>query len=76
MNIKKSNKNKERKIMTTDNITSATIIIELDNGEYAVTSTANRAVIDLCSALLEFKRIPKEMVQEINISEINNKEDK
>lgn len=62
--------------MTTNNITSATIIIELDNGEYAATSTASRAVIELCSALLEFKRIPKEMVQEINLSEICDKEGK
>lgn len=62
--------------MTTNNITSATIIIELDNGEYAATSTTSRAVIELCSALLEFKSIPKEMVQEINISEIYDKEGK
>ena len=62
--------------MTTNNITSATIIIELDNGEYAVAATASRAVIELCSALLAFKRLPKEMVQKINLTEICNKEKK
>ena len=37
--------------MTTNNITSATIIIELDNGEYAATSTTSRAVIELSKCI-------------------------
>lgn len=53
--------------MTTENIKSATVIIELDSGEYAATPTTNRAFIDISASLLEFKRIPKDMVSQYNI---------
>lgn len=53
--------------MTTENIKSATVIIELDSGEYAATSTTNRAFIDISASLLEFKHIPKDMVSQYNI---------
>ena len=43
--------------MTTKNIKQATVIIEFDNGEFAVTTTKSEAVIALCATLLITKRI-------------------
>ena len=45
--------------MTTNNIVNATIVLEFDNGEYAITGTKNKAVIDVCCSLLKFKKMPK-----------------
>ena len=56
--------------MTTNNIVNATIVLEFDNGEYAITGTKNKAVIDVCCSLLEFKRLPKEYFENYSLAEL------
>lgn len=57
--------------MTSNNIVNATIVIELDNGEYAITGTKNRVVIDTCVALLQFKRMPKKYFENYSLAELD-----
>lgn len=57
--------------MTSDNIVNATIVLEFDNGEYAITGTKNKAVIDVCCSLLEFKRMPKEYFRNYSLAELD-----
>ena len=57
--------------MTTNNIVNATIVLEFDNGEYAITGTKNKAVIDVCCSLLEFKRLPKEYFRNYSLAELD-----
>lgn len=57
--------------MTTNNIVNATIVLEFDNGEYAITLTKNKIVIDTCAALLQFKRMPKEYFRNYSLAELD-----
>ena len=57
--------------MTTNNIVNATIVLEFDNGEYAITGTKNKIVIDTCAALLQFKRLPKEFFRNLSLAELD-----
>lgn len=57
--------------MTSNNIVNATIVLEFDNGEYAITGTKNKAVIDVCCSLLEFKRMPKEYFENYSLAELD-----
>ena len=57
--------------MTTNNIVNATIVFEFDNGEYAITGTKNKIVIDTCAALLQFKRLPKEFFRNLSLAELD-----
>ena len=57
--------------MTTKNIKQATIIIELDNGEFAAMATKNEAIITLCATLLKFVKLPKEYVENLSFEEID-----
>ncbi len=57
--------------MTSNNIVNATIILEFDNGEYAITGTKNRVVIDTCAALLQFKRMPREYFETYSLAELD-----
>lgn len=57
--------------MTSNNIVNATIILEFDNGEYAITGTKNKAVIDVCCSLLEFKRMPKKHFENYSLAELD-----
>lgn len=59
--------------MTTNNIVNATIVLEFDNGEYAITGTTNKIVIDTCVALLEFKKLPKKYFENISLAELDIK---
>ena len=57
--------------MTSKNVVNAIIVLEFDNGEYAITGTKNRIVIETCAALLEFKRMPKEYFQNYSLAELD-----
>lgn len=57
--------------MTSDNIVNATIVLEFDNGESAITGTKNKAVIDVCCSLLKFKKMPKEYFETLSLSELD-----
>lgn len=57
--------------MTTNNIVNATIVLEFDNGEYAIAGTKNKIVIDTCAALLQFKRLPKEFFRNLSLAELD-----
>lgn len=57
--------------MTSDNIVNATIVLEFDNGEYAITGTKNKTVIDVCCSLLKFKRMPKEYFRNYSLAELD-----
>lgn len=57
--------------MTTNNIVNATIVLEFDNGEYAITGTKNKIVIDTCAALLQFKRLPKGYFENYSLAELD-----
>lgn len=57
--------------MTSDNIVNVTIVLELDNGEYAITGTKNKAVINVCCSLLEFKRMPEEYFRNYSLAELD-----
>lgn len=57
--------------MTSNNIVNVTIVLELDNGEYAITGTKNKMVIDICAALLQFKRLPKEHFRNLSLAELD-----
>lgn len=57
--------------MTSNNVVNATIVLEFDNGEYAITGTKNRLVIDTCVALLQFKRMPKEYFKNYSLAELD-----
>jgi hypothetical protein len=57
--------------MTTNNIVNATIILEFDNGEYAITGTKNKVVIDTCAAILKFKRMPKNYFENYSLAELD-----
>lgn len=57
--------------MTTNNIVNTTIVLEFDNGEYAITGTKNKIVIDTCAALLQFKRLPKEFFRNLSLAELD-----
>lgn len=57
--------------MTTNNIVSATIVLEFDNGEYAITGTKNKTVIDVCCSLLKFKKMPKGYFQTYSLAELD-----
>lgn len=57
--------------MTSNNIVNATIVLEFDNGEYAITGTKNKAVVDVCCSLLEFKRMPKEYFKNYSLAELD-----
>ena len=61
--------------MTSDNIVNATIVLEFDNGEYAITGTKNHIVIDVCTALLKFKRMPKEYFENYSLAELDLEND-
>lgn len=67
----KENDEEGRRTMTTNNITNATIILEFDNGEYAITGTTNEAVISVCAELLTFKKLPKDYFQEIPLGQLD-----
>jgi len=56
--------------MTTNNIKNATIILEFDNGEFAITGTTNETVISVCAQLLSFKKLPKDYFQEIPLGQL------
>lgn len=62
--------------MTTNNIVNATIVLEFDNGEYAITGTKNEAVIAVCCSLLKFKRMPKEYFETYSLAELDVEGDK
>lgn len=57
--------------MTSNNIVNATIVLELDNGEYAITGTKNKIVIDICCSLLEFKRMPKKYFENYSLAQLD-----
>lgn len=57
--------------MTTNNIVNATIILEFDNGEYAITGTKNQNVICTCCEFLQFKRMPKEYFENLSLAELD-----
>lgn len=57
--------------MTSKNVVNATIILEFDNGEYAITGTKNNVVIDTCAALLQFKKIPKKYFESYSLAELD-----
>jgi hypothetical protein len=57
--------------MTSKNVVNATIVLEFDNGEYAITGTKNKAVIDVCCSLLEFKRMPKKYFENYSLAELD-----
>lgn len=57
--------------MTSNNIVNATIVLEFDNGEYAITGTKNKAVIYVCCSLLEFKRMPKKYFENYSLAELD-----
>jgi hypothetical protein len=61
--------------MTSKNVVNATVIIEFDNGEYAITGTNNKAVIDICCSLLEFKRLPKNYFRKYSLGEFDIEEE-
>lgn len=62
--------------MTTNNIVNAIIVLEFDNGEYAITGTKNKIVIDTCAALLQFKRMPKDYFENYSLAELDLEEKK
>lgn len=57
--------------MTSNNIVNVTIVLEFDNGEYAITGTKNKVVIDVCCSLLKFKKMPKEYFQTYSLAELD-----
>ena len=57
--------------MTSDNIVNATIVLEFDNGEYAITGTKNQNVIRTCCEFLQFKRMPKEYFRNYSLAELD-----
>jgi len=57
--------------MTTKNIVNATIVLEFDNGEYAITGTKNEVVIDVCCSLLKFIRMPEAYFQNCSLAELD-----
>lgn len=57
--------------MTSNNVVNATIVLEFDNGEYAITGTKNATVIDVCCSLLKFKRMPKEYFETYSLAELD-----
>lgn len=59
--------------MTSNNIVNVTIVLEFDNGEYAITGTKNEDVIDVCCSLLKFKRMPKEYFETYSLAELDVK---
>lgn len=56
--------------MITNNIVNATIVLEFDNEEYAITGTKNEAAIDVCCSLLKFKILPKEYFENYSLAEL------
>ena len=61
--------------MISNNVINATIVLEFDNGEYAITGTKNKAVIDVCCSLLEFKRLPKNYFRNYSLGELDIEEE-
>lgn len=57
--------------MTTNNIVNATIVLEFDNGEYAITGTKNQLIIRACCDFLTFKRMPKEYFRNYSLAELD-----
>ena len=57
--------------MTSKNVVNATIVFEFDNGEYAITGTKDKVVIDTCAALLQFKKMPKEYFKNYSLAELD-----
>lgn len=57
--------------MTSDNIVNATIVLELDNGEYAITGTTNQIVIRTCCEFLQFKKMPKKYFENYSLAELD-----
>ena len=55
---------KERKIVNT------IIIFELDNGEYAITSTKNEVLTHICASVLEYQNMPKEYFNDCPLGEL------
>jgi hypothetical protein len=57
--------------MTSNNIVNVTIVLEFDNGEYAITGTKNQNVIRTCCEFLQFKRMPKEYFENYSLAELD-----
>lgn len=57
--------------MTSNNIVNVTIVLEFDNGEYAITGTKNETVIDVCCSLLKFKKMPKKYFENYSLAELD-----
>lgn len=57
--------------MTSNNIVNVTIVLEFDNGEYAITGTKNETVIDVCCSLLKFIKMPKEYFETYSLAELD-----
>lgn len=57
--------------MTSNNVVNATIVLEFDNGEYAITGTNNSIIIDTCVSLLKFKKMPKKYFENYSLAELD-----
>lgn len=57
--------------MTSNNIVNVTIVLEFDNGEYAITGTKNKDVINVCCSLLKFKKMPKKYFETYSLAELD-----
>lgn len=61
--------------MTSNDIEKLSIVATLNDGNYIISTTSNRAVIDVVASLCEFARVNKELFENVSLSELTNEKE-
>lgn len=61
--------------MTSNDIEKLSIVATLNDGNYIISTTSNRAVIDVVTSLCEFARVNKELFENVSLSELTNEKE-
>lgn len=58
--------------MTTNDIEKLQIVATTKDGEYLITTSSNRALIDLVATMYEFHKVKKELFEEYSLTELTD----
>jgi hypothetical protein len=61
--------------MTTNDIEKLQIVATTTEGEYLLTTSSSRALIDLVAAMCEFHKVKKELFEEYSLTELTDGQD-
>ena len=58
--------------MTTNDIEKLTIVATTKDGDYLISTSSSRALIDLVAAMCEFHKVKKELFEEYSLTELTD----